>query len=171
MQNNLSQPSLGQPSKFLIWIVRGKWGCGFDEAEWSRKAEWSWGVSAFQCFSAIRRFGAIRRFSALGVSAFQPLIPHARQCHVMLRYAVWCRHAMLCDDDSDDGFPSGVIRWTWNDTENVSTTPAQGWHAQIDKWWWWWWCYVMLSYLTPRFTTAHASISRSIGSGWIQQVI
>ena len=32
-----------------------------------------------------------------------------------------------------DGFPSGIVRWNWNDTEKISTAPAQGWHAQIGK--------------------------------------
>ena len=32
------------------------------------------------------------------------------------------------------GFPSGIIRYNWNDTEKISMAPtAQGWHAQIEK--------------------------------------
>ena len=31
------------------------------------------------------------------------------------------------------GFPSGIIRYDWNDTEKISMAPAQGWHAQIEK--------------------------------------
>jgi hypothetical protein len=31
------------------------------------------------------------------------------------------------------GFPSGIIRQSWNDTEKISMAPAQGWHAQIEK--------------------------------------
>ena len=31
------------------------------------------------------------------------------------------------------GFPSGIIRYNWNDTEKFSMAPAQGWHAQIEK--------------------------------------
>ena len=32
-----------------------------------------------------------------------------------------------------DGFPSVIIRENWNDTENISMAPAQGWHAHIEK--------------------------------------
>ena len=32
------------------------------------------------------------------------------------------------------GFPSGIICQNWNDTEKISMAPAQGWHAQIEKW-------------------------------------
>ena len=31
------------------------------------------------------------------------------------------------------GFPSGIIRYNLNDTENISVAPAQGWRAQIEK--------------------------------------
>ena len=31
------------------------------------------------------------------------------------------------------GFPSGIIRKNWNDTEKISMAPAQGWQAQIEK--------------------------------------
>ena len=31
------------------------------------------------------------------------------------------------------GFPSGIIRLRWNDTEKISIAPAQGCHAQIEK--------------------------------------
>ena len=31
------------------------------------------------------------------------------------------------------GFPSGIIRYNWNDTEMISMALAQGWHAQIEK--------------------------------------
>ena len=34
---------------------------------------------------------------------------------------------------STTGFPSGIIRKTWNDTENISMAPAQGWHSHIEK--------------------------------------
>ena len=29
-----------------------------------------------------------------------------------------------------NGFPSGIIRFSWNNTEHISTAPAQGGHAQ-----------------------------------------
>ena len=32
-----------------------------------------------------------------------------------------------------EGFPSGVIRESWNDAEKISMALAQGRHAQIEK--------------------------------------
>ena len=31
------------------------------------------------------------------------------------------------------GFLSGIIRQNWNGTEKISMAPAQGWHAQFEK--------------------------------------
>ena len=37
------------------------------------------------------------------------------------------------DRERERGFPSGIIRLTWNDTEKISMAPAQGWHSHIEK--------------------------------------
>ena len=56
-----------------------------NEAGKSNEAENPKEAEVFQRFGAIRRFIAIRRFSALGVSAFQPLVPHTVPHTVNLR--------------------------------------------------------------------------------------
>ena len=57
-----------------------------------------------------------------------------------MRFLEWWQLAWshACPGTHTSGFPSGIIRSNWNDTEKISMAPAQGWHAKIQKCMYFW---------------------------------
>ena len=48
-------------------------------------------------------------------------------------YWWWCINLCRVVWAQSPGFPSRIIRSTWNETETISMGSAQGWHAHIEK--------------------------------------